>query len=304
MIVTTPAEFLAAYSPERFPLGAPTTPRAAFLVAPQGITLAVDSASDNRYMAMQDHIDNIAALSEHATLAAAMSACLPVITFPGDASTPDAVFPNNVFATTPGRVIVGAMRHASRRREAARADIRAFFRDILHYDIVDLSTTPVTAELTGSMVIDRGRGIGFCGLSQRCDMDGARAMHAAFRLKLTYCFELAAGEYHANVVLALLASRAAIIAADGFADAAAAEAIAKVYAPCVLRLDAAQKSAFTGNAIALSEDTVWMSARAAASLRDVQRKALASWGFALKAVALDEIEKAGGSLRCCVGELF
>lgn len=304
MIVTTPAEFLAAYSPERFPLIAPTTPRAAFLVAPQGITLATDSATDNRYMAMQDRIDNATALSEHATLAEAMRECLPVITFPGDASTPDAVFPNNVFATIPTRAIVGAMCHPSRRREAARSDIRAFFRDILHYDIVDLSTMSVTAELTGSMVIDRGRNIGFCGLSQRCDMDGARAMHAAFGLKLTYCFELAASEYHANVVLALLASRAAIIAADGFADAAAVEAIAKVYAPRVLRLDAAQKSAFAGNAIALSPDTVWMSARGAASLREEQRAALESWGFSLKSVALDEIEKAGGSLRCCVGELY
>jgi hypothetical protein len=47
-----------------------------------------------------------------------------------------------------------------------------------------------------------------------------------------------------------------------------------------------------------------MSARAAAALDPAQLAALTLWGFALRSVALDEIEKAGGSLRCCVGEIF
>ena len=222
---------------------APATARAAFLVAPHGFALAAESATDNRYMAMHENADSLRALGEHAALAAELRRCLPTIVFPGDASTPDAVFPNNVFASAPGRLIVGAMRHAVRRREAARTDIREFFRDLLNCDIVDLSTQPLVAELTGSLVIDRGRGIGFCGLSERCDMAGARAMHEAFGLKLTFCFELAPGEYHTNVVLAQLASRAVIIAADGFADPAAVAAIAQVYAPRVLFLDREQKAA-------------------------------------------------------------
>ena len=47
-----------------------------------------------------------------------------------------------------------------------------------------------------------------------------------------------------------------------------------------------------------------MSERAAASLSAAQRDALAAWGFAIRSVPLAEIEKAGGSLRCCVGEIF
>jgi len=304
MIVTSPEEFLAAWSPQRFPAAAPATARAAFLVAPHGFALAEESATDNRYMAMSQTADSLRALAEHAALAASLRECLPTIVFPGDAQTPDAVFPNNVFGSAPGRLIVGAMCHGVRRREAQRADIRAFFTDLLRCDIVDLSTQPLVAELTGALVIDRARGIGFCGLSERCDLAGARAMHAAFGLKLTYCFELAAGEYHTNVVLAVLASRALLIAADGFADPAAAAAIAQVYAPHVVQLDAAQKADYAGNAIALSPDAVWMSARAAASLRVDQRDALARAGFALRSVDLAEIEKAGGSLRCCVGEIF
>jgi hypothetical protein len=309
MIVTTPAEFLAAYSPERFPALQPATPRAAFLVAPRDFSLAAESATDNHYMAMSERVDGLRALAEHAALADALRASVPVIVFPGDAQTPDAVFPNNVFATASiaggsRRLVIGAMRHPVRRREAERGDIRAFFSDLLDCEIVDLSTKSFVAELTGALVIDRARGIGFCGLSERCDMAGARAMHAAFGLKLTYCFELAAGEYHTNVVLAVLASRAVIIAADGFADPAAAAAIAQVYAPRALQLDAAQKADYAGNAISLAPDSVWMSARAQASLRAEQRAALRDWGFSLLSVDIGEIEKAGGSLRCCVGEIF
>src|SRR5262249_20824358 len=159
----------------------------------------------------------------------------------------------------------------------ARADIRNFFRELLHCEILDLSTESFSAELTGALVIDRARSIGFCGLSERCDVAGARAMHEAFALKLTFCFELARGEYHTNVVLAVLTSRAALIAADGFADPDVVAAISEVYAPRVIGLDPAQKAAFAGNAITLSADTVWMSARAAASLTGVQRALLADW---------------------------
>ena len=310
MFVTSAAEFLEVYSPQRFPILAPTTARAAFLVAPQGFSLAAESATDNRYMAnagnghADSQVDALRALGEHATLASALRASVPTIVFPGDAATPDGVFPNNVFATTSGRAIVGAMRHEVRRREAAREDIRAFFREILGYEIVDLSQTPLVAELTGSLVIDRGRGIGFCGLSERCDLAGARAMHEAFGLELTFCFDLAPGEYHTNVVLAQLASRALMIAAGGFAERSAADAIARVYAPNVIWLSDAQKAAFAGNAITLDETGVWLSERAAAALTAAQKTDLAAWGFDMRCVALVEIEKAGGSLRCCVGEIF
>lgn len=302
--VTTPNEFLEAYSAQRFPIVHPTTPKAAFLVSPKDFSLAEQSASDNRYMRMKDSVEPLLALAEHGELAAALRQSLPTIVFPGDAQTPDAIFPNNVFATTSKRLIVGAMRHSVRQREATREDIREFFCNVLQYEIVDLSTRPIVAELTGSLVIDRGRNIGFCGLSERCDLAGARAMHNAFGLHLTFCFELAPDEYHTNVVLAQLASRALIVTPDGFADPAAVDAIASVYAPNVVRLDAAQKAAFAGNAIALDERSVWMSARGAASLTDAQRADLKHWGFAVRHVDLREIEKAGGSLRCCVGEIF
>jgi hypothetical protein len=196
------------------------------------------------------------------------------------------------------------MRHPVRQREAAREDIRGFFRDVLGYAETDLSTQPHACELTGALVIDRARGLGFCGLSERCDEAGARLMHEAFGLRATLLFDLAQGEYHTNVVLAVLAGRAAIACPGGFADPAAVEAIARIYAPHVAMLSPAEHAAFAGNAISASPDTAWMSAGAAAALSAASRAVLEDAGLALRPVPLDAIEAAGGSLRCCVAEIY
>jgi hypothetical protein len=191
-----------------------------------------------------------------------------------------------------------------RRREAERADVRAFFRDTLGYRVVDFSHEGFVAELTGSLVIDRARGIGYCGLSERCDLAGARAMHEAFGLTMTFCFELAEGEYHTNVVLALLASRMALLAPSGFRDPAVPAAIVRAFGNNAVELDRTQKNAFSGNAITLAPGRVWLSARGVAALQPAQRSAVACAGFAIGEGELGEIEKAGGSLRCCVAEIF
>ena len=292
----------------------PATARAAFLVAPDGFARAEQSAGDNRYMAAADAFDAGQAMREHRDLHVALSRQLPTVCFAGAADTPDALFPNNVFATARedasahprggARLVVGRMRHEVRRREAARADIRGWFRDVLGYAETDLSTQPHPCELTGALVVDRARGLGFCGLSERCDEAGAALMHAAFGLRATLLFELAPGEYHTNVVLAVLAGRAAMVCADGFADAAVPEAIAALYAPHAVSLSPAERRAFAGNAIALVPDRVSMSATAERALRPATRQALAAAGFAVEAVELAAIEAAGGSLRCCVAEVF
>ena len=59
-----------------------------------------------------------------------------------------------------------------------------------------------------------------------------------------------------------------------------------------------------GNAIALVPDRVSMSATAAQALQPATRQALAAAGFAVESVELAAIEAAGGSLRCCVAEVF
>ena len=312
MITRDIAAFLAAARGCAPDFG-PATARAAFLVTPEGFARAEESAQDNRYMAAAEGYHCEVALAEHRALQRALSADLPVFAFAGDPATPDAVYPNNVFATAradarlqpqaPLRLVVGRMRHAVRRREAARDDIRGFFR-ALGAGEVDLSRQEHPCELTGSLVIDRARGLGYCGLSERCDEAGARLMHEAFGLRATLLFDLAPGEYHANVVLAVLAGRAVLLGPSGFADAAAADAIATLYAPHAVLLRPEQQAAFAANAIALAPGRVWMSEAAAAALDAAQVRALAEAGFQVGQVPLAAIEAGGGSLRCCVAELF
>lgn len=47
-----------------------------------------------------------------------------------------------------------------------------------------------------------------------------------------------------------------------------------------------------------------MSEAAADGLTPASRRAFERAGFRIRSVPLDAIEKAGGSLRCCVGEVF
>ena len=302
-MITRDLDAFTAFARGVAPDFGPATARAAFLVAPDGFALAEQSAKDNAYMADAAAFDAQRASMQHRDLQRAISKVLPTICFAGDPATPDAVFPNNVFGTSAGRCIVGRMRHEVRQREAERADIRGFFADVLGCEEIDLSTQPHPCELTGALVIDRTRGLGFCGLSERCDEQGARLMHEAFGLRATLLFDLAPGEYHTNVVLAVLAGRAAVVCPKGFADPAVPDAIADLY-PHALACSEAEHAAFVGNCIALSADTVWMSAAAAQALGHHHRGMLAAAGFRLEAVALEAIEAAGGSLRCCIGEIY
>ncbi|MFT3667186.1 MAG: arginine deiminase-related protein [Pseudoxanthomonas sp.] len=286
----------------------PATARAAFLVSPDGFVRAEQSAQDNRYMADAGAFDADAALREHHALHRALSQEVPVVCFPGSESTPDAVFPNNVFATArvggEARLVIGRMRHPVRQREAERPDIRGYFRDLLGYAETDLSGQPHPCELTGALVIDRARGIGFCGLSERCDEAGAARMHEAFGLRATLLFDLAAGEYHTNVLLAVLAGRAALVCPHAL-QGDVTRALHALYGPQVVVLSPAEQAAFAGNAIALTDRSVWMSRRAHEALgADTLAQLQEGAGFAVHSVPLDAIEAGGGSLRCCVAEIF
>ena len=83
-----------------------------------------------------------------------------------------------------------------------------------------------------------------------------------------------------------------------------AGAIVDAYAPHAILLNDAEKAAFVANCIALTDDQVWMSARAERALSYATRGAFNRAGFTIHTVEIDEIEKAGGSLRCCIGEIY
>lgn len=306
MIVTRPEDFLDQLRQDWLTDDSPAVPRAVFLVEPDQFRLSRQAARDNRYMDLTVGVNPSLALEQHRRLTDAIAECgVPVIRFPGRADNPDDLFPNNVFATVPGRFIVGAMRHPERQREARRHDIRGFFSDLLNYETIDLAAgPPCVAELTGALVMDRARRVGFCGMTGRVDEAGCQAMHRAFELALTFQFDLVPAEYHTNVVMAVLASRALILCPASFADPAVPAAIAEAFPGQVLEITPEEKTAFAGNCLALTLDDLFFSATAWRALAPEKRDRLRDWGFRVHMVELDEVEKAGGSLRCCIAELF
>jgi len=306
MIVKTAQDFLKAVSENQYPIKQAGAMKAAFMVSPVGFILDSQTASDNEYMQMDQQTNADLAIVQQMNLARKISDCgIPVMTFPGSPETPDAVFPNNAFATTHGnKYIIGAMLHENRQKETERQDIRIFFDDMLGYTKYHISRDQAVAELTGVLVPDRARNIAFCGMTERVNEAGAKAMHEAFDLDLMFQFDLSDGEYHTNVVLSCLAGKACMMHSDSFADPAVPKAIAEFYKDRTIFLTDAEKLAFAGNGITITENDLFLSQTAFDALAQDKKNKLKSWGFTLHHVQVNELEKAGGSLRCMVGEIF
>ncbi len=304
MIVNNPEEFLRQLEDGKYPADAPACARAVMMVEPADFRVSAESAVDNHYMNLEDSVDAKLALRQSRDLAQLIgSQDIDVVSFPGDPKTPDAIFPNNVFAITENNLIIGHMLHPGRQAEAEREDIREYFRS-RGYGSIDLSEQDCIAELTGVLNIDYARQIGFCGMTGRVDEAGLEAMHAAFALKMIFSFELQPEEYHTNVIMMVLASRACVIYPGAFVDPMVPEAIAKAFPGRTLELNKAEKNAFAGNCIALTDTDLFMSQTGVDALRPASRAALEAWGFSIHSTNLDEIEKAGGSLRCMLAEIF
>lgn len=274
------------------------------MVLPEQFYVEPESAADNVYLDLDDQADPALALTQAQALAALIeSVGVPVKRFPGRRGQPDGVFSNNVFATAPGRAVVGHMAFASRQPEARRTDIREWLI-AQGYALTDLSGLDCVAELTGPLIIDRARNLGLCGMSGRVDAAGLQAMHDALGLALTYRFDLAPGEYHTNVVLSVLAGRACLFDPTAFAEGSVADTLSAAFAGHCVTITPEEKQAFAGNCIALTDRDLFMSSRAVGALSASSRQSLESLGFTIHSTDLSELERAGGSLRCMVTELF
>lgn len=304
LITWNPRQFLAAYSTGDFPADAPVLPKAVFMMEPESFFVNAQSSPDNLYMDLENAVDPERALSQSQALAdAILKKGIEVKVFPGDPKAPDGVFPNNAFATIPGRLIIGNMWHPGRRSETGRQDIRDYFTR-RKYALVDLSQRDCVAELTGPLILDRARRIGFFGMTDRINRAGVVAMHRAFDLRLSFVFDLADGEYHTNVMMMILAGRACVLCPDSFAEPDVPDTISQAFPGRTLMLSIEEKNAFAGNCIALTEKDLFMSRTGFNALRPASLVTLNSWGFELTTVELDEFEKAGGSLRCMVAEIY
>lgn len=306
MIHTTPASFLSALetlpSPHRH---ARPAMAAAMLVSPSAIALSAQAASDNVYMDLTLTVDPERAVAQHLGLIKALNSVgLPTIVFPGIPGQPDGCFLNNAFGMAHQRLILGGMRHPDRQRETQRQDIKDFFLETLGFEMSSLAREGVVAELTGVIVIDRLREIGFLGRSSRVNALGEPMVSDVFGLKHTLAFDLAPEEYHTNMVLSVLAARAAVVHGPSVGGEMLPQVLGKIYDGQVLHLNKDEKDAFAGNCLAVTEEDVFFSETALEALRPSSLRRLEGFGFKVHGLPLDEIEKAGGSLRCLISEVY
>ncbi|MCX7554580.1 arginine deiminase-related protein [Marinicella sp. S1101] len=306
MLVKNIADFKKVQELKQFNIKQEVAMKAAFMVSPVGFSLNEQTAQDNDYMQMDESVDEKLAVFQQMQLARTLTDFgIPVVTFPGSEDTPDAVFPNNAFATNHNRrYIVGSMKYPNRQLETQRRDIRKFFGGVLGYEEYEIENHRAIAELTGVMVPDRGRNVGFVGMTERVDEAGAVELDEGFQLDLTFQFDLAEGEYHTNVVMACLASVGCVIHKDSFADPDVVQAIDDFYEGRILYLSDEEKMAFCGNCISITDRDVLFSQTAFDTLSVSSRKILNNWGLDIHGVDVSELEKAGGSLRCMIGEIF
>jgi hypothetical protein len=306
MLVKNVADFKKVQELKNFKIKQDVSMKGAFMVSPIGFALNEQTAQDNEYMQMNQEVDEKLAIYQQMHLARVLTDFgIPVITFPGSEDSPDAVFPNNAFATNHNRrYIIGSMRYPNRQLETERRDIRKFFNNVLGYEEYVIEHHRAIAELTGVLVPDRGRNIGFVGMTERVDEEGAVELDEGFQLDLTFQFDLAEGEYHTNVVMACLASVGCVLHKDSFADPEVVKAIDDFYQGKILYLSDEEKMAFCGNCISITERDVLFSKNAYNTLSTSSKKTLTNWGLDIHGVDVSELEKAGGSLRCMIGEIF
>ncbi len=275
------------------------------LVRPNAFGFASESASDNTYMKVGIHIDRQQALKEHDELRGYLEDLgIACEVFDSQFDTPDAIYPNNVFAFTPQRFVIGRMLHEVRAKEAKHPTIRERFSNTRQTIDLSMLNRGDVCELTGSLIIDHARDFAFCGLTQRCSISGAEQASKALGLKGVYVFPLIESEYHTNICLSVLAGRAAVLAPSSFQNQADARAIQELYGSACLILSDHEKNNFAGNCLAVTNDVVLMSKRAEKSLSQTSYDFFERQGFDLRSVDITEIEKGGGSLRCLLAEIF
>ncbi|HEX2802376.1 MAG TPA: arginine deiminase-related protein [Sphingomicrobium sp.] len=229
---------------------------------------------------------------------------------------PDAVFPNNWFSThADGTMVVYPMATAPRRLERRVDDVRALLerQGFEVRRVVDLTSHEKQGhflEGTGSLVLDRPNRRAFASLSLRTHAD----VIADFDRQLGYstfvfdaCDPGRRPIYHTNVLLSL-GTRFAALCLEAVAEEHRHRLVAEIEESgrTVIPMSFAQLRRFGCNLLELqgkAGPVIALSARAIASLKPDQLRALEGFGK-LVAVAVPTIESVGGgSVRCMIAEI-
>jgi hypothetical protein len=237
---------------------------------------------------------------------------------PGLPQLPDAVFPNNWFATlADGTVFICKMASANRQAEALQwpalqALLTKHGRQPKSLIYLDGPDAPVL-EGTGSLILDRTAKVAYAALSERTTAEALSAWqkHSGYPTAISFKSRSRAGKpfYHTNVLMAI-AEKFAVICLEALPDAKERTRVSKALSANheVIELSLAQtEENFCANILQVSGGqgplTV-MSQTAYSGFTPAQIARIEHYGPIL-ALNIPTIERVGGgSARCMLAEVF
>lgn len=228
-----------------------------------------------------------------------------------DETTPDSIFPNNVFVTFPGKIFISQMYANNRSREYKK--ILPQLKKIIAYhkaQVIDFRNDEgKVLEGTGALVIDRWKGICYGSLSKRCNKEEFLKFAKVFNLKPIYFRSEDKGKdiYHTNVLM-MVAEKFAIIADNLIVENK--EGVLKSLRDSgkeIISLKEDEFKNYAANAIELrgnDKNILVISKSAYDSLTSEHKKIIEKYDKILS-IDVKTIEKyGGGSIRCMIAENF
>lgn len=298
---------------------------AVIMVPPVDFKFNVETSADNEFqtsLALPDSEIRQQALKEFYAMVAVLrghGVNVTVMEYADDeAETPDAVFPNNWFSTTPdGEVFLFPMACENRRREI-RPDalIQALeasgFKAASVHALGDLNQPSAFLESTGVMIMDHVNSTVYAALSVRCDRELLQEYvdRAGFHEVIYFDTHMSSGSpvYHTNVMMAVGEGFAVVCdeIIEEFERRRVLSSLKKN--KDVISITEAQMGQYCGNILQLQNDKgehlIAMSLSAYNAFTLEQKQVLRKHG---KLIPIDvtTIETiGGGSVRCMLGENF
>ncbi|MGR4989967.1 arginine deiminase-related protein [Vibrio rotiferianus] len=295
------------------------------MVPPKEFCFNEETAQDNEFQHQvsltQEEVSHSAMAEFSAMVEALRKAGVQVVEFDyprSDIATPDAVFPNNWFSTTPeGSLYTFPMACENRQQEvrpdALVAALAQAGREVHQQEsLTEYLDEQAYLESTGVMVFDHFNKTVYAALSQRCDRlvleDYAKRI--GYERVISFQTRLPSGApiYHTNVMMAV-GEQFCVICDEvipEFERRFVLKSLAKDKQ--VISISLEQMNQFCGNILQLEtvrgDKVIAMSQSAYDAFSPAQRNQLATHGKLLP-FDVSTIESiGGGSVRCMLGEVF
>ncbi len=288
------------------------------MIEPKGFCFNKETSADNFFQSEETiKVPGETAMKEfHDLKNKLVKAGIEVIVFsPEDElTTPDSVFPNNWFSTTPsGELILYPMKAVNRRIERRKEIIdKIKSENTKLIDLTPMEDRNIFLEGTGSLVLDHESKIAYASLSDRTNKEAILEWCKVMNYEPVIFTSFDKNNepiYHTNVVLTL-GDGFAIVCLDAIKNKQERENLEKKLSEKneLIKLSIMQMHAFCGNCLQLKNSDgdkfIVMSSQAYQSFTEKQKSRMIRHSTIIYS-GLSTIETlGGGSARCMIAEIF